>query len=101
MVYVGKNTFYDTTRKRSLHWSLMEAPDIKYNLRKPKPKSPEKSVIPAPVGRKTLNLLRAGLMDDKAKWAAEREYKKLNAEARPSAKIQPKKPVKNPNHKAN
>ena len=96
LVYVGKNTFYDTTRKGSLHWSLVEAPDITYNLRKLKTKSPEKSTTPAPVGRKTLNSLRAGLMDDTAKWAAEREYKKLNAEPRPSAKIQPKKPVKKP-----
>ena len=89
LIYVRKNTFYDTTRKGSLHWSLVEAPDITYNLCKPKTNFPEKSTTPAPVGHKTLNSLRARLMDDKAKLAAEREYKKLNAEPK-----QPKKPVK-------
>ena len=53
LMYTGKNTFYDTMRKGSLHWSLVEQPDIKckYNLCKQKPKSPEQSKTPpAPVG---------------------------------------------------
>ena len=38
LVYVGKNTFLDTTRKGSIHWSVIEVPGSRYDLRKPKPK---------------------------------------------------------------
>ena len=99
LVYTGKNTFYDTMRKGSLHWSVVEQPDIKckYNLHKQKPKSPEQSKTPpAPVGRKTLNSLCAGLMDEKSKCAALRKFRKLSPKEKSSAKIHPKKADNNP-----
>ena len=39
LVYCGKNTFYDTAWKDSLHWSLVEAPESKYDFQKLKPKN--------------------------------------------------------------
>ena len=80
LAYVGKNVYCDTTRKGSLHWSIMEAPHKKYNIRKPQPKLPTDSPVEAPLpsGHKKLNSLQAGLTDDKAKRAAQWEYHRLN-----------------------
>ena len=77
LVYCSKNVFYDTTRKGSLHWSLIEAPESKYDLRKPKQKG-SVHLSAQSSGCKTLNSMQAGLVNEKAKCAAMREYKKLH-----------------------
>ena len=79
---MGENTFLDTTRKGSIHWSLMEQLESSYDLCDCK-KSVKKPVLEKPnpepqCHRKTLNSLQAGLTDEKAKCAARREYQKLN-----------------------
>ena len=71
LIYVGKNTFLDTTRKGSIYWSLMEQPESSYDLRELK-KSVKKPVLekPNPESQchcKTLNSLQAGLTGEKAK----------------------------------
>ena len=65
LVYVGKNTLFDTTRKGSIHWSVMEVPQSNYDLCKPKSNEVVENPSPAPKsGHKTLNSLQAGLMDE-------------------------------------
>ena len=81
LIYVGKNTFLDTTRKGSIHCSLMEQPESSYDLCEHK-RSVKKPVLEKPNPEphcccKTLNSLQAGLTDEKAKRAARREYQKL------------------------
>ena len=81
LVYLGKNVCHDTTQIGSIHWSIMEVPHREYNLCKPQPRLPEHSPVseqPASYGCKTLNSLKAGLMDEKAKRAAQHEYHRLN-----------------------
>ena len=96
LVYLGKNVFCDTTKKGSLHWSLMEQPESDYNLRKPKPKLIEepKNTPPTPSGHKTLNTLHAGLIDEKSKCAAMREYRHLYPKPESVPKLDHKKPKK-------
>ena len=82
LIYVGKNTFLDTTRKGCIHWSIMEQPESSYDLCERK-KSVKKPVLEKPnpepqCHHKTLNSLQTGLTDEKAKRAARREYQKLN-----------------------
>ena len=48
LVYCGKNVFYDTTSKGSLHWSLKEAPESTYNLCRLQPKEVVELSTPAP-----------------------------------------------------
>ena len=80
LVSLGKNVLHDTTRKGSLYWSLMEEPESNYSLCMPKPKLIEEpqNTPPTPSGHKTLNSLCAGLIDEKSKCAAMREYRHLN-----------------------
>ena len=98
LVYLGKNVYHDTTRKGSLHWSVMEASKRSYNLRKPQPKLPGNfpdAEIPPSGGHKTLNSLQAGLINDKAKRAAQREYNKLHPTSpKPSGHQKPEKEKK-------
>ena len=52
LAYLGKNVYHDTTRKGSLHWSVMQASKRSYNLHKPQPILPGKfpdAEIPPPV----------------------------------------------------
>ena len=57
----------------------MEVPESNYDLHKPKSKEAVEKPSPAPKsGHKTLNSLQMGLMDEKSKWTARREYQKLN-----------------------
>ena len=81
LIYVGKNTFLDTARKGSIHWSIMEQPESSYDLHKCRKSIKPVLEKPNPepkCGHKTLNSLQAGLTDDKAKHAARRKYQKLN-----------------------
>ena len=62
----------------------MEVPHRDYNLCKSQPKLPEHSPVlepPSSHGCKTLNSLRAGLKDEKAKRAAQCECNRLNPKA--------------------
>ena len=95
LVYLGKNVYHDTTRKGSLHWSVMEASKRSYNLHKPQPRLPGKfqdAEISPSGGCKTLNSLKAGLINDKAKGAVQCEYNKLHPTSpKPSGHQKPEK----------
>ena len=60
--------------------------ESKYNLRNTTPRDTVKDNCPKSTpDHKTLNSLQAGLMDEKSKRVARREYQKLN----PKPKIEP------------